>query len=122
MKTGNEIGPSGRLMKLMTKALKKQFEKVPIHSTDGEDTKNVIAKYFTPDAGWTWYAVESDGDDLFYGYVESGIGSDCNEWGYFRLSELKTIRGSFGLPVERDRFFEGREIGIDGDIKPRAEA
>ena len=28
------------------------------------------------------------------------------ELGYFSLSELKGIRGKYGLPVERDRFFE----------------
>ena len=28
------------------------------------------------------------------------------ELGYFRLSELQSIRGRLGLPVERDRFFK----------------
>jgi hypothetical protein len=27
------------------------------------------------------------------------------ELGYFRLSELQSVRGNLGLPVERDRFF-----------------
>ncbi len=61
-------------------------------------------KYFTPDAGWTWYATEGsveDDDFLFFGYV---IGV-MPEWGYFRLSELEMIRGTLGLAVERDRFF-----------------
>ncbi len=30
------------------------------------------------------------------------------ELGYVRLSELASIRGPLGLPVERDLFFEGR--------------
>ena len=76
----------------------------------------VVAKFFTPDAGWTWYAIEgspvdADGyfdtdkekvDFLFFGLV-SGIEV---ELGYFSLSELKTVRGAFGLPVERDLYFE----------------
>jgi hypothetical protein len=27
------------------------------------------------------------------------------ELGYFRLSELQTVHGTLGLPVERDKFF-----------------
>ena len=61
----------------------------------------VWVKFFTSDAQWTWYAIEYDGEDIFYGYVE-GI---FPELGNFRLSELKQIRGAIGLPVERDKFF-----------------
>jgi len=62
----------------------------------------VWAKFFTPDAQWTWYVIEFDGEDIFFGYVE-GI---YPEFGTFRLSELKSIRGAIGLPVERDKFFK----------------
>jgi hypothetical protein len=59
-------------------------------------------KFFTPDAGWTWYPTEFDGKDIFFGLV-SGLEV---ELGYFRLSELESVRGVFGLPVERDLYFE----------------
>jgi hypothetical protein len=59
-------------------------------------------KFFTPDAGWTWYASEFDGEDTFFGLV---IGLET-ELGYFSLSELEQVRGPMGLPVERDRWFE----------------
>ena len=52
--------------------------------------------------GWTWYATEGspDGNDfVFFGYVQ-GIEA---EWGTFSLSELQSIRGALGLPVERTR-------------------
>jgi len=32
----------------------------------------------------------------------------ANELGYFTLNQLREIRGSMGLPIERDRYFSGR--------------
>lgn len=57
-------------------------------------------KFFTPDGNWTWYASEYDGEDLFFGLV-SGLEV---ELGYFSLAELESVRGVFGLPIERDRY------------------
>jgi len=54
-------------------------------------------KFFTPDAQWTWYASEYDGDDIFFGLV-SGLEL---EFGYFSLKELQEIKGLMGLPIER---------------------
>ena len=30
----------------------------------------------------------------------------CKELGYFNLSELESVRGPMGLPIERDLYFE----------------
>ena len=86
---------------LLTKELRKQFPK--LYATEGIPTeeKKVIAKFFTPDSNWTFYAVEFDQDDTFFGLVDGFE----REWGYFSLKELQGIRGKFGLPVERDRHF-----------------
>lgn len=64
---------------------------------------NAIApvKFFTPDAGWIWYGIEFDGDDLFFGLVS---GQEI-ELGYFSLSELESVRGQLGLPIERDLYY-----------------
>ncbi len=65
----------------------------------------VYAKLFTPDANWTWYVTEGspEGDDfIFFDYV---IGLE-REWGYFALSDLESVRGPPGLPIERDLYFE----------------
>jgi len=62
----------------------------------------VICKFFTPDFGWTWYAIEFDGNDLFFGYV---VGIEP-ELGYFTLTELSEFRGVLGLPIERDLWFK----------------
>lgn len=61
----------------------------------------VWCKFFTPWGHWTWYVIEFDGDDIFFGYVEG----DFDEFGNFRLSELGSIRGPIGLAIERDLYF-----------------
>ena len=65
-----------------------------------------VAKFFSPDSNWTWYATEFDGDDSFFGLV---VGQEV-EVGYFSLSELEEIRGRLGLPVERDLYFEPKTL------------
>ena len=91
-------------MKLITKEIEKSIPK--LYSTDGvpAEEKNLAVKFFTPDANWTWYVVEGekqeDGDWLFFGLVDGFE----KEWGYFTLNELKSVRGVFGLPVERDLY------------------
>lgn len=100
-------------MKLMTQEI---IKKIPaLYATDGQEEKQVAVKFFTPWAGWTWYAVEGmqleDGDWEFFGYVDG----QCGEWGYFTLSQLTSIKGPVGLRVERDRNFEGT-INMQGEV------
>ncbi|NLI41999.1 MAG: DUF2958 domain-containing protein, partial [Caldisericales bacterium] len=73
----------------------------PLRSTKAQPDFLIQLKFFTPDSNWTWYAIEFDGEDLFFGLV---IGFEA-ELGYFRLSELQNVRGPLGLPIERDMFF-----------------
>lgn len=95
-------------MKLMTKAIERAIP--ALYSTENTPTaeKKAAVKFFTPDAQWTWYAVEGEqqenGDWRFFGLVD---GME-KEWGYFMLSDLQSVRGGLGLPVERDRHFDGR--------------
>lgn len=87
-------------MQLLTKAIRKQLPK--LYAQDGKGQQAIAyAKFFTPDANWTWYATEFDGEDQFFGLVD---GFD-RELGYFTLSDLEKLRGGLGLPVERDRYF-----------------
>ncbi len=52
---------------------------------------------------WTWYVLEFDGEDTFFGLVD---GLEV-ELGYFSLSELESLRGLLGEPaVERDLYFK----------------
>jgi hypothetical protein len=64
-----------------------------------------VVKLFTPDAGATWLLTERDpdDDDIAFGLCDLGLG--CPEIGYVSLSELATVRGKLGLPVECDCHF-----------------
>ena len=64
-----------------------------------------VVKLFTPDAGCTWLLTELDPDDpdIAFGLCDLGMG--CPELGSVRISELESVRGSLGLPVERDLHF-----------------
>jgi len=86
-------------MMLLTKANRKALK--PLYATDGDADALFTVKFFTGSA--TWFAKEFDGVDTFFGYVDLGMG--CAELGYFSLSELQAVRGTFGLPVERDRYY-----------------
>ena len=63
--------------------------------------KVVIVKFFHPAINWTWYGVEYDGADTFWGLVDGNE----REYGYFSLSELQTPVGPFQLTAERDYYF-----------------
>ena len=93
-------------MKLLTKAILRQFEKTGCQ----EKVKDpfVIAKFFYPAGSGTWWATEYDPEDrIFFGYV-TGLAYD--EWGYFSLHELESFRGRFGLGIERDKFFKPKRF------------
>ena len=85
-------------MKLLTKALEARFAEVGRQESKGLDAV-VVAKYFTPDSSWSWFATESLPQDReFFGLVQ---GMDT-ELGYFSLDELESARGPMGLKIERD--------------------
>ena len=84
-------------MQLLTKAIRRKLP--PLRATSQQKDPMVICKFFFPDFHWTWYAIEFDGEDTFFGFVDG----DFPELGYFSLSELKSNRGRLGLPIERDR-------------------
>jgi Protein of unknown function (DUF2958) len=73
-----------------------------LYSTEGEPDPLMRVKFFTPDSGWTWFASEFDGEDIFFGWVD-GIEQ---ELGYFSLAELQAATGPFGFHIERDIYFE----------------
>ena len=92
-------------MKLLTKELKKKLP--PLYSQDGKGGKAVAyCKFFTPDSGFTWWALEWDGEDTFFGLVDGQF----KELGYFSLKELEEVRGPLGLPIERDLYWEPKTL------------
>ena len=87
-------------MELLTKELRGKLP--PLYAMEGEEDPFVICKFFHPRSSWTWYAIEFDGEDIFFGLVKGHF----TELGYFSLSELEEFRDSWGLGVERDLHFK----------------
>jgi len=92
-------------MVLLTKEVLKKLPPLYSQEEKGLDAVAVV-KFFTPDSNWTWYATEFDGDDLFFGLVDGFE----KEIGYLRLSELKSVKGALGLPIERDMYFKPKSL------------
>ena len=90
-------------MKLLTEELRAQLPAIYGQTENPDPT--VYARFFTPDAGWTWYVTEGqedEGDFTFFGYVKG----HCLELGCFSLKELLSAQGPMKLPVERDLLFK----------------
>lgn len=102
--------PLESAMKLLTKEIRKQLPK--LYSTENVPTEEKVAvvKFFMPSGRGTWYGVEFDGEDIFFGYVVSPLGPDMDEWGNFSLTELMSLRGQFNLGIERDYWFQPQPI------------
>jgi hypothetical protein len=101
----------------------------PLYTSEDEPDPMVVLKFFLPGTRWTWFVIEGaledpdgcgwgegcdhtslttwvehpENDALFFGYVRSGLGPDCDELGFFRLSELASLATPFH--VERDLYF-----------------
>jgi hypothetical protein len=83
-------------MKMMTKEIESRFQKL---GRQDHSEAVVVAKFFCPWNGWTWYATEFDAENReFFGLV---VGHE-SELGSFSLDELEAVRGPMGLRIERD--------------------
>ena len=95
-------------MELITKELEQRFQEVG--SQENVKDPIVIAKFFNPTGAGTWYATEYDSiQKIFFGYV-SIFGDHNDEWGSFSLEELESVKGQFGLGIERDLYFTEKPI------------
>ena len=76
-------------------------------ASDDEPDYHPVVKLFDPTGAATWLLTElhADGDTLF-GLCDLGFGFP--ELGSVSLAELESIRGPFGLGIERDLHFEAR--------------
>ena len=88
-------------MELLTKEIRAKLPKLYATEKTPPAEKVCIVKFFQPWGSWTWYAVEFDARDRFFGLVD---GFEL-EWGYFSLRELKSVKGPWGLTIERDLYF-----------------
>ena len=92
----------------------------PLYNSEAHPEKEATAmvKFFSPYSQWTWYAIEFDGVDTFWGLVD---GFEM-EYGYFSYSELEAVTVFGGVPaVERDCYWSPRPVKeIEAQILSRA--
>lgn len=84
---------------------KELADKIPrLYEQDGLGLKATChAKLSTPDSNWSWFVTEYDPSQrLCFGLVDGFE----KELGYFSLTELESLRGPLGLPIERDLYFK----------------
>lgn len=99
--TASTADEKGKATDLVTDEIRSQLP--PLGSQDGKGGQAVAhVKFFTPDSSWTWYVLEFDGEDTFFGLVHGFE----KELGYFSLAELQSVRGPLGLPIERDLYWK----------------
>lgn len=79
--------------------------------TIGTDDGIAHIKLFDPTGSWTWYISEYDpATRQAWGRVR-GLE---DETGYIDMPELVEFRGRFGLPIERDLYWESRPLSECG--------
>ena len=93
-------------MELIPQEIKELIPK--LYETEEQNNPIAYVKLFLDD--WTWYITElSIDNNICFGYVISPFES---ELGYFSLNEIKSIKGSLGLGVERDLSFKPTALAI----------
>ena len=93
-------------MELIPQEIKNKIPK--LYETEKQNDPIVYVKLFLD--GWTWYITElSIDNNICFGYVISPFES---ELGYFSLNEIKSIKGSLGLSIERDISFKPTALAI----------
>ncbi len=94
-------------MELIPKELINTIPK--LYETEDEIDPIAYVKLFIIN-GWTWYITEFSIDkNICFGYVISPFGA---ELGYFSLDEIKGLRGSLCLGVERDLEFKPTKLSV----------
>jgi len=103
-----------RGMKLLPCKIREKLPK--LGEQDGKGGKAIAyAKCFTPSGSWSWYITEGspvrNPENEPVGYILFGlVEGQCKELGYFRLSELESVNGPMGLPIERDLYWKPKTL------------
>jgi len=76
--------------------IQERLEMLPkLYATDGMKQREVQIVIYHMFSRWTWYVVEGelqeDGDYLLFCYCKSGLGEDCDEWGYTTLRQFEEL-------------------------------
>ena len=117
-------------MKLLTKKIEQQLlenARINRERINGEMNSldfHPVVKFFTPDSSATYLLSEMDDEGRMFGLCDTGQGFP--ELGYVSLAEIKSVRGHYGLPIERDLYFQSKkplsEYAEDARAKSRIDA
>jgi hypothetical protein len=70
------------------------FKKLPALNMESQNSDPIaLVRFFDSLGSWSWYAIEFDGIDVFFGMV---LGSE-QELGYFSLSEFEQVNKDAGF-------------------------
>jgi hypothetical protein len=89
-------------MYLFTKA---QYGQLLANGRNRDQDHFPVVKLFTPDANCTWLLSEIDPEERDIAFGLCDLGQGFPELGCVSLTELRSLRGKYGLPVERDLSF-----------------
>ena len=99
----------------LTKEHKEKLAKYPTYSQDDKGkSAEIVLKIFNPFGAGTWYVLEAEpihdnpDDYLFFGYVESPLGEEFNEYGYFTFSELRDLTIPLYSKVNDETVYMGK--------------
>jgi hypothetical protein len=110
-------------MKLLTKEIIKKLPALYATEKIALRDKVAVCKFFCPWGRYTAYVIEGSvsendpKDFIFWGYVVSPLGGDCDEYGYFSLKELESVKHFSGLKIERDLHFSPTKCSEISDIR-----
>ena len=98
-----KLAPRGH--KMLTQEIRKSLP--ALYSQEENADPIVRVKYFSPYSNWSWFGIEFDGEDIFFGLV-SGFEI---ELGNFSLKELEELDFGGGLPaIERDCYWTPKPL------------
>ena len=89
---------------------KEELAKLPrLYETETLPLKDKMVHLHFFLGGCDWYVVEFDGEDLFFGYAVLNCDDEMAEWGYISFQELKALKVSPGIEVDRDLHWQPRK-------------
>lgn len=94
-----------RGLELLTQKDRKRLP--PLYSQESNQNQIVQVHFFDVISNWSWYAIEFDGEDIFFGLV---LGLE-KELGYFSLLEFIEVNRKAGFSrIVKDSAFQPQSV------------
>jgi hypothetical protein len=86
-----------------------QLSKIPrLYETEEIPLKDKLIHLHFFIGGCDWYIAETDGEELFWGYVILNNDFQMAEWGYISFAELKSLKMNDAFEVDNDLHWKVR--------------